>query len=357
MQDKDISNELQAAVAAALENNRQLCIRGGGSKDFYGRQPVGEALDISQHRGIINYEPTELVVTLRAGTPLTELEQILSEHGQMLPFEPPCYSGEDTVGGVVACNLSGPRRAYDGAVRDFLLGCHVLNGKAEILTFGGEVMKNVAGYDASRLMAGAMGTLGVLLDVSFKVLPLPERELTVVHDGLQPQAALDKLHQWSQMPVPISASSYYQEQLHVRLSGTAGAVRAAHNRIGGERQDETAGKAYWQRLKNHRHGFFDRQQPLWRLSIASDAAPFAVEGNSCYEWGGALRWLSSDAPAAQIRRLAEAAGGHATLFRHATSRDDVFHPLPDNLAMLHRQLKQAFDPAGIFNRGRMYADL
>ena len=354
---RDISEQLQERVNAAIETGAALCIRGGGSKDFYGREPEGELLDVSGHRGIISYEPTELVITARAGTPIAEIEQALADHDQFLPFEPPLLDGRATLGGTIACNLSGPRRPYAGAARDMVLGMKVLNGKGEILSFGGEVMKNVAGYDVSRLMAGAMGTLGVILEVSLKVLPRPEREITLVHEDLTPASALNKLHAWGRLPLPFSASCIYEDQLLVRISGSPNAIRAARNKIGGEEDREQHAQQYWQRLRNHRHGFFEHRGPLWRLSVASDAAPMNLEGDWLYEWGGAQRWLSGSAKAEDVRLAAAGAGGHATLYRSSGHRQDVFHPLSPGLMKIHQQLKSAFDPHGILNHGRMYSGL
>jgi glycolate oxidase FAD binding subunit len=357
MQDRDIGTELQERVLKATDAGTALCIRGGGSKDFYGREPRGEVLDINAHRGIVNYEPTELVVTARSGTPLEEIELTLAEHKQMLAFEPPGFGEQATIGGTVACNLSGPRRTYAGAARDSLLGTKLLNGKGQILSFGGEVMKNVAGYDVSRLMAGAMGTLGVLLEVSLKVLPRPEQELTLVQEVLSPSLALDELHAWARLPVPISATCYHDKHLYIRLCGTPSAVKVASDNIGGVPFTGKTSDTLWQDLKNHRHDFFDGERPLWRLSVASDAPPIGLDGDWLYEWGGAQRWLLSEAPDDTIREAARSASGHATLFHHGHSRDEAFQPLTPGLMQIHRRLKKAFDPNGIFNPGRMYREL
>lgn len=353
MSEQDISARLQDRVRAAGASRTALSIRGGGSKAFYGRIATGDRLEVAGHRGIINYEPTELVITARAGTPLSELEQALDEHNQMLAFEPPHYGDNATLGGTIACNLSGPRRATAGAARDFVLGSQVINGKGEILHFGGEVMKNVAGYDVSRLMCGALGTLGVLLDVSLKVLPRPETETTLTLQ-INAAAALRELHDWARQPLPISASCHDGSNLYVRLSGAQGAVHAARKRIGGDELAD-AGR-FWERLREQRLGFFSTQQPVWRLSLASDTAPLPLAGKWLYEWNGALRWLVSDAAPETVRSAVAAVGGHATLFRGGSERDVVFHPLPEGLMRIHRQLKQAFDPLGILNPGRLYRE-
>jgi glycolate oxidase FAD binding subunit len=355
-QHQDISAELQQRVTEAANKQLPLQLRAGGSKDFYGREPSGDLLDISAHRGIISYEPSELVLTARAGTSLTDIEQILAENNQILPFEPPHFGVQATIGGTIACNLSGPRRPYAGAARDMVLGTKLLNGKSEILNFGGEVMKNVAGYDVSRLMAGAMGTLGILLEVSLKVLPRPEQELTLVHEDISPEGAFRRLHEWSGLPLPVSASCYFEGQLMIRVSGTPKAVRAARSKIGGDEQDAQHALEYWYKLNNHQHGFFNHKGPLWRLSIASDTPPVALEGEWLYEWGGAQRWLISNESPEKIRRIAAEAGGHATLYRHGEDRDNPFQPLSPGLLQVHCQLKKAFDPQGILNPGRMYKE-
>jgi glycolate oxidase FAD binding subunit len=346
---RDIGERVEAAAAAGTA----LCIRGGGSKDFYGREPAGEPLEMAGHAGIVSYEPTELVLTARAGTPLAEIEAALAAEGQMLPFEPPHYGPGATLGGTVACNLSGPRRAAAGAARDFVLGTRVVNGRGEALRFGGEVMKNVAGYDLSRLMAGALGTLGVVLEVSLKVLPRAETELTLVRPT-GPKEALTNLHGWGRRPYPVSATCYDGESLYVRLSGAPGAVAAARAAIGGDPLPEAEG--FWERVREHRHGFFQSRGTLWRLSLASDADPPGPPGKQLWEWGGALRWLASDAPGDEVRAYAEAHGGHAMAFRGG-DRDAFFHPPAPGVMALHRRLKAAFDPAGVLNPGRMFPGL
>lgn len=357
----DISQQLQSQILEAYKNSTPLCITGGNSKAFYGLPVEATPLDVSQHSGVLNYEPTELVITARAGSRLADIEKLLDENGQMLPFEPPAFAESATLGGTIACNLSGPRRAYAGAARDFLLGCKIINGKGEILSFGGEVMKNVAGYDVSRLMAGAMGTLGVLLEVSLKVLPKPETELTQQLTCTVDQA-LDRLHAWSQTPMPITASSYHDNQLHIRLSGAGNAVAAAVQNMGGETLDNAA--AYWHNLKEQSLAFFEGDEALWRLSIASDTPANLFNAlddtRILYEWGGALRWLKGNISEEQILNIARDAGGHATLFRAGANMSDnrpAFQSLPNELLPIHRNLKQAFDPNGILNPGRLHPEL
>ena len=359
----DISQQLQKQVQDAFEKKTALSIISGNSKSFYGRADAlaasAEVLDISGHLGVLNYEPTELVITARAGTPLQYIENLLEENGQMLPFEPPAFTDNATIGGTIACNLSGPRRAYTGAARDFLLGCKIINGKGEILSFGGEVMKNVAGYDVSRLMAGAMGTLGVLLEVSLKVLPKPEMESTQLFQCSAVEA-LEKIHDWSQTPLPLSASSYHDSILRIRLSGATEAVKAAVDTVSGETMAEA--EQYWQQLKEQRLDFFTGDKPLWRISLASDSESIGLpegyddEDDCLYEWGGALRWLKCDAPAEMIQRAAAELDGHASLFRH-DGHSSVFQPLTPGLMRIHQNLKQAFDPENILNPGKLYPEL
>ena len=349
----DISDQLQNQVRLAIETGDSLNIKAGGSKDFYGRDIAGTELSIAQHQGILNYEPTELVMTARAGTPLNYIENILAENNQMLAFEPPAFADKATLGGTIACNFSGPRRAYSGAARDYVLGTKIINGKAEILSFGGEVMKNVAGYDVSRLMTGAMGTLGVLLEISLKVVPKPEMEITIMQQ-LSIDQALVKLHQWANQSLPISGSFFYQDCLYIRLSGAEKTVHETQQFMGGEVMKNA--DVFWHSVKEHKHEFFMTDQPLWRISLASNTPDLALEGDTLYEWGGALRWLKTDLPADQLREFSGSINGHITLFRTTGSRDDVFQPLSKQLLGLHRHLKQAFDPHGIFNIGRMYQE-
>jgi glycolate oxidase FAD binding subunit len=352
--DGDLTPEFITAIQAAMTDPTPLNIVGGGSKEFLGRTPQGTRLSTTAHRGILNYEPSELVITARAGTTLRELEQTLAQHGQALAFEPPHFGDNATLGGAVACGLSGPRRPYAGAARDFVLGCRLINGRGEVLHFGGEVMKNVAGYDVSRLMCGAMGTLGLLLDISLKVLPRPATEVSLAQECTM-AVALARMNAWAGRPLPLSAAVYDGEQLRFRLSGADSAVKAARQHMGGEPMPEA--DRFWQNVREQRHVFFSNTGLLWRLSLPPAAAPSDLPGKSMIDWGGAQRWLISDADDALIRASAAAAGGHATLFRGGARDAERFHPLPANLLALHRALKQTFDPSGIFNPGRLYATL
>ena len=349
----DLTEQLRERVLAAAVDKVPLRIRGGGSKDFYGNAPEGALLETHAHTGLVAYEPTELVVTVRAGTRLAELETVLAEQGQMLAFEPPHF-GEATVGGCVAAGLSGPRRATAGAVRDFVLGVKLLDGKGEVLNFGGQVMKNVAGYDVSRVMAGAMGTLGLLLEVSLKVLPKPPAEATL-RLALPQDRAIETMNRWGGQPLPLSATCWSGGALTVRLSGARAAVAAAKEKIGGEGVNDA--EAFWRGVREQQMDFFSGASALWRISLPSTTAPLALPGGQLVEWGGALRWLKSDMPAAQVREAAVQAGGHATLFRGGDRTGGVFQPLPAPLMAIHKNLKRSFDPQGLFNPGRLYPEL
>lgn len=350
-----ILEQIRQRILAAGADRSALCIQGGGSKQWYGQAPRGSLLDTRAYAGIIAYEPTELVITARCGTPLAEIEAALDGQNQMLAFEPPQFGAAATIGGVVAAGLSGPRRATAGAVRDFVLGASLLDGRGELLHFGGQVMKNVAGYDVSRLLTGSLGSLGLITEVSLKVLPRPFAETTLVF-ALSEADALSRLNQWGGQALPISASAWHVGRLMLRLSGAEAAVRAARQRLGGEVVGNAG--AYWASLREQTHDFFaqDDNRGLWRLSVPSTAPPLMLKGKSLIEWGGAQRWLFSDMDPQAIRDEVAKAGGHTTLFRGGDKELGVFTPLAPAIAAIHRKLKNAFDPAGIFNPGRMYKD-
>jgi glycolate oxidase FAD binding subunit len=350
-------------IRAASAAGTPLRIRGGGSKDFYGERLEGELLETAPLAGIISYEPSELVVTVRAGTPLAELEAALAERGQCLPFEPPHFAGGATVGGLVATGLSGPARASVGAVRDYVLGVTLFNGKGELLTFGGQVIKNVAGYDVSRLMVGAMGTLGLIAEVSLKVLPVAPAEATLRFEMTQAEA-LRCLNTWGGQPLPLNASCWVGDAgtptLYVRLRGAAAAVNAACKAMGGERQDHAAAAHDWTLRRNQRLAWFEQrgERDLWRLSVAQTAPVMDLPEPPLVEWHGAQRWVRAAAgDARRLRDAAAHAGGHATLFASGKDRAEPegrFAPLAPPLDRIHRDMKREFDPAGIFNRGRIY---
>lgn len=379
--------QITEQIVSASAERKPLRLRAGGSKDFYGQSLQGELLELNRLTGIISYEPSELVVTVRAGTPLAELEAALAGRGQCLPFEPPRFMrpGETvssaTCGGMVASGLAGPARASVGSVRDYVLGVKLINGRGELLTFGGQVIKNVAGYDVSRLMVGAMGTLGVLTEISLKVLPLAAAEATLKCGGLTQQTALDLLNRCGAQPLPLNASCWLfdataspsQDYLFVRLRGAQAAVQAACPRLIADMQaaggnaaqmDNVQASPDWDACRDQSLPFFTAPAPdagLWRLSVPQTAPALALPYAQLVEWHGGLRWLWAPLQAqAQLRQTATAVGGSATLFRmpaQSTSlASERFHPLSPTLAAIHQRLKTEFDPAGIFNPGRMYPE-
>lgn len=354
---------MDAALAALVERVRgaaaarmQLCIRAGGTKDFYGNAPRGELLDPRVFQGVVAYEPTELFVTARAGTSLAELERILATRNQILPFEPPHFGAGATVGGCIAAGLAGPRRAFVGGLRDFVLGAKLLDGQGRVLSFGGTVMKNVAGYDVARFLAGSLGVLGVIVEVTFKVLPAPVEEQTLRFEMTE-AAALEQLNSWLAQPLSISASAWLRSTLWVRISGATAAVRSARAALGGDFPDPEDARRFWSDVREHEHEFFASALPLWRISMPSTAPSLQVEGEQLIEWGGAQRWVRTWQSPDTVRARAQASGGHATLFRGGDRSQGVFPPLAPVLATIHRRLKAEFDPSGIFNPGRMYPDL
>ena len=363
---REIIDRVRAAAASGLP----LRIRGGGTKDFYGEPRQGELLDTRGLVGIVNYEPSELVVTVRAGTPLAELEALLAEHGQCLPFEPPHFGSGATVGGMVASGLSGPARASVGALRDYVLGAQLVNGRGELLNFGGTVIKNVAGYDLSRVLAGSLGVLGLISEVSLKVLPVAPAEATLRFADCAQADALRLLNAWGGQPWPLNASCWTDAPpgptLWLRLRGAEAAVEAACAHFGGERVDPATAQRHWQGCREQTLPWFAARgddQCLWRLSVPQTApvlAPGAgMAGAPLIEWHGGQRWIMAPAEAAaELREAARAAGGHATLFMAASAgRTDTTAPVPSRfealsapLAKIHLQLRHEFDPAGIFNK-------
>jgi glycolate oxidase FAD binding subunit len=381
---EDLVDQLAGTIRAAGARKQALRIRAGGSKDFYGGELRGEVLDVRPCSGIVDYEPTELVITARAGTPLDEVERTMRAHGQMLAFEPPRFArtrarpgpaeeearldaappspppplpgeaGRGTLGGAIAAGLSGPRRPYAGSARDLVLGVRMIDGQGTDLRFGGRVMKNVAGYDVSRFVVGSLGTLGLLLEVSLKALPRPAGEATLRLEMSQAQA-IAAMNAWAGKPLPISATCHCNDVLHVRLSGPEAALRAARAHIGGEPLAEA--EAFWAGVRDHELDFFRGARTLWRLSIKSTTEPLGLHGPQLVEWNGALRWLAGDCDASEVRTAAARSGGHATLFRGGNRSAGVFHPLAPALMKLNRRLKETFDPHGILNPGRLYPGL
>ncbi len=351
----DATQDLSDRVRDAQARGTPLCIRAGGTKDFYGEAPAGGRLDPRGHAGIVAYDPSELVVTARCGTPLAELEAELAGAGQMLAFEPPHFGPAATVGGCIAAGLSGPRRASAGAARDFVVGARLLDGRGQVLRFGGTVMKNVAGFDVARALAGSLGTLGVLLEVSLKVLPRPAAQATLEF-ALDEAEALRQVNRWAGQPLPVTASAWADGRLRLRLEGSERAIEGALAELAeGAAVEPTLAGAYWHGLREQLDPFFAGDEPLWRLGLPSAAPALGLPGAQLIEWGGAQRWLRSSLDATAIRRRAAELGGHATWFRRPAGAAGVFTPLASPLLAIHQRLKAQFDPAGVFNRGRMYA--
>ena len=366
-----IEQDLQQRVLEANRRARPLNIVGGNSKSFYGRETGGAdlALEVAAHQGVIHYDPAELVITARAGTPIVDLEELLALQNQMLGFEPPQFTRSATLGGAVAAGLAGPRRPYSGAgaVRDFVLGVKILNGGGDVMRFGGEVMKNVAGFDISRLMAGAMGTLGILLEVSLRIVPQPQAEKTLVLEQPDPLDAIALFNRLAGRPLPLSAAAWLDGETRIRLSASASGVKSAAKIIGGEEDSDSAGAAgrkFWQQLRDHQLPFFhaeQSQQPLLRASLPAAAAlPLPPGARQLLDWGGAQRWITGPVDAdllPSLRRAVAEHGGHLTCFRNADRLGEVFQPLAPVLQTIHLRLKRAFDPGGILNPGRLYGDL
>ena len=352
--------QLRDRIRAAAADRQPLRIRGGGTKDFYGEVIAGDIMDVNAIAGIVAYAPGELVMTARAGTPLVEIEAALAEHDQMLAFEPPHHGAAATLGGIVATGFSGPRRAQAGAVRDFILGVRIVDGTGEALGFGGQVIKNVAGFDVSRLMTGALGTLGVLTEISLKILPRPRAETTRVLACSGPEA-LQRVNEWGGKPLPVSATCHVDGRLFVRLSGAPAAIGSAIRDIGG---DEMDGAAFWRSVRDQTHERLVAATrdgaALWRLSVRSTAPWLDVAGDQVVEWGGALRWIVVDgrtAASSTLRSWAAEHGGQATLYRGTDKSAGVFQSLPAPMVALHQRLKQVFDPQHVLNRGRLLAQI
>ena len=331
-------------VRQALADTRRLRIAGGGSKAFYDGPLEGEVLDVSGHRGVLDYDPGELILHCRAGTPLEELRALLAENGQHLPFEPPAFGEAATIGGTVACGFSGPRRPWSGSLRDYLLGATLVNGHGHRLRFGGQVMKNVAGYDVSRLLAGSLGRLGVILDVSFKVLPLPATERTLEF-GCGQDEAIRSIADWAAQPLPLSGAAWSQGTLTVRLSGAESEVAAAESRLAPD--NATDDVTFWENLREQRLAFFHDSGPLWRLSVPAHVPPLPLAGETLLDWGGAQRWYRGPEAPQDLFDVATRVGGHARRFRGECDGPREA-PLPAALDELHIRIRRAFDPAGLF---------
>lgn len=354
--DNDQSLAIQQIVKDAIDKKEPLAIVGGNTKTFYGFTVDGKQLSMGEHTGVISYEPTELCITVRAGTKLTDIESLLDKNNQILPFEPPQFGQESTIGGVIAAGISGPRRPYSGSIRDAILGVKIINGDSEIVTFGGQVMKNVAGYDLSRLMVRSHGTLGILLEVSIRLLPKPANNITIAL-AAEKDYALKYFRQSQTQRLPITASCWFDETLYLRFSGSEKSCDAAVNTV--DQYERLDTEDFWQDIRNHRHHFFGRtDKPLWRLSLPPVSSQIArIDDNQLIEWGGAQRWVNSNAPANIIQNIAESRGGYATLFRGDLPETPNFSSLDEGIMQLHKQIKHKMDPHGIFNPGRIYSSL
>ncbi len=354
--DHDDSQVLAERIRQADAEGSPLRIVGGDTKRRHGRDVDGQAISTSEHRGITSYDPVELIVSVRTGTPLVELEAALAGQGQMLACESPHFGDGATVGGMVATGLSGPRRPWVGSVRDFVLGTRVINHQGIEQRFGGEVMKNVAGYDLSRLMVGAQGTLGLITEVSLKVLPRPAATRSLRLE-LPLDQALTRLAEWGRQPLPISAAAWHAGHLHLRLEGGPSSVAATRDRLGGEDLEA----AFWEDLREHRLAFFRQEdtRPLWRLSLPHNTPQLSLagleEGDVLYDWAGTQRWLRSELDAGTLCEACARAEGHATCLTPGAA--EPFTPLAPVVAKYHQRLKAELDPRGIFNPGRLYAEL
>ena len=352
--DESVLQEWRERLASARHNRTALRLRGSGTKDFYGEELEGEVMDLRGWHGIVDYEPSELVISVRCGTPLSEVEAALAARDQFLAFEPPAFSADPTIGGVIAAGLSGPRRLFAGAARDFVLGTRLLTADGQVLRFGGQVMKNVAGFDVSRLLCGSLGILGVITEVSLKVLPRPRLEETLRLE-LSAHDAVAGFNRWAALPLPLSGAAWSQGSAWVRLSGAPAAVRAARQQIGGELITAPLAEGFWSALRHCQLPLF-AAAGIWRLSLPPATPPLGLPSEPLIDWGGALRWYADVPAEIAVREVAQAALGTALRWR-GPADGSRFHPLPRGLASLHRRLKERFDPTGIFNRGRLIAGL
>jgi glycolate oxidase FAD binding subunit len=356
----DISEKLQKQIIDAVRDNQALQIIGNNTKAFYGRKDNDQSetrtlpLHVAEHSGILDYQPTELTVTARAGTPLSEIIGVLAEHQQMLPFEPPVFDGRATLGGCVASAMAGPRRPWTGAVRDYLIGTRILTGEGKEIRLGGKVMKNVAGYDLFRPMAGALGTLGLMLDITLKLLPLPEQEVSYCMDT-DADSMQQILRDLRRRSMPVSGASYHNEQFLLRLSGSISSIDDATNYLPAEMKE--TGMDYWQELNEHRLSFFDDKRPLYRLVVPAASPYETISGECSTDWGGALRWIKTSLQFDEVQQQTGELGGTASIYRNATVGEEVFSPLAAQLLDLHKRIKKVMDPAGILNPGRLYRDL
>jgi glycolate oxidase FAD binding subunit len=369
----------QEQILAAVKNKTPLSIEGGGTKSWYGNANSYAKLDTRTYSGILEYQPEELVITACAGTPLKEIEAALADKNQMLAFEPPHFGEGATFGGAIAAGLAGPGRISAGNLRDFVLGARILDGKGQDLSFGGKVMKNVAGYDVSRLLPGSMGTLSLLLEASVKVLPRPAAT-TSLRCNITQARALQLVNEWAGQPLPLSASCWIGSsiggdgELTIRLAGAAAAVKAAIPVMGAavnaSELDPQVASEFWAALREQQLAVFsilNSDETLYRLALPAACGPLTLEnisGNIALEWHGQQRWLKApgdDATYASIKALASAHGGHATRFKQGSNIDpgkQRFTLLSEQvhsraLEAVQARLRAAFDPAGVFATSRL----
>lgn len=347
----DASAEIVDRIEAARRAGEPLNIVGGNSKAFVGREIDARNLEVSMHSGIVQYSPNELVLTARGGSKLAEIEQELEACDQMLGFEPPRFAGHATLGGTLACNFSGPRRPWAGSVRDSVLGIRLITGKGEQLRFGGQVMKNVAGFDVARLQAGALGAFGVISEISVKVLPKPAASVTIVQE-MTADDAIARMNELARSPKPLTGAAWTSRRLYLRLAGSFSAVEGTCRQWGGERLEDAA--SFWTDLREQRLPFFADVAPLWRFSVKS-TAPLPMSGDWLIDWAGAQRFVHGDFSHTELTKSASLAGGHVCLYRGGNRDNEVFHALPRPLRELHTRLKAAFDPDRILNPGRLYS--
>ena len=346
----DQTASLIERVLDAGNRSEPIRVRGGNSKEFLGRSLTGSSVDTSAHTGVVQYEPDELVLTVRSGTTLDEINDVLGEHKQMLGFEPPRYTAQSTIGGTFACNLSGPARPWRGSVRDAVLGLRLINGRGEHLRFGGRVIKNVAGFDASRLQAGAFGTLGIITEISLRVLPAPEASVTLARE-LDVRASLRYMNELAGTSVPLTGACWANGIQYIRLEGSTAGVAAATRQIGGDRTDFTV----WKTLRDPDAQLFGGASAgsLWRFSVSSTSESI-LPNDVVIDWAGALRYVRAEADLDEMSRLAAKAGGHVMRISHNSDEREFLQQPEPAVRKLHERLKLAFDPGRILNPGRLY---
>ena len=372
-------NAFREQILSAVQNKTSLSIEGGGTKSWYGNPNSFTKLDTRTYSGILEYQPEELVITACAGTPLKEIEAALKEKNQVLAFEPPHFGENATFGGAIAVGLAGPGRITVGNFRDFVLGARILDGKGQDLSFGGKVMKNVAGYDVSRLLPGSLGTLALLLEASVKVLPKPAATATL-RCRLSQDKALIVLNEWAGQPLPLSASCWIGSakggdgELTIRLAGAAAAVKAAIplmcSLANASEIDEAVAEQFWNDLREQKIAAFGNlaaEKTLYRLALPAACGPIAIQGADdeiVLEWHGQQRWIKAsgdEATFAAIKAIANSHGGHATRFRQGANVDPSYQRFTllseqahsKALEAVQERLRSAFDPAGVFATKRL----